>query len=289
MFLRRTMAALLCLLILTIGGQAQEPLTEQSRVAQILVIAEENNIPGDQVAKAIADGTLPTDFAASITGKLRINAPDSATQGSPVQLTVSGLPETCTVLWRVSPVTSDQIWKSLYDEDGTPVYLFWSNKSDTYTFELIVAENGTTKPTIEIAKHVLEYSSTGPIVVPITIPEPDNRLKTVVRPLSMLRIDKNDLLNLTEFYHDFADVVRRDGAVVNSTIKDTAIFRETYTNAGKLMFQKTGMQGKYPALAPAIDKILASELGLDIGPLNHAEIAALLEAVAWAFSQGGQE
>lgn len=284
MFRKNILFAALCLLILTIGGHAQEPLTEQSRVAQILLIAEENNIPSDRVAEAISKGTLPVDFATTVTGKLRIEAPDIAPQGSPVQVSISGLPEKCTVLWRVTPVTSDLIWKTLYDKDQKPIHLFWSDTPNTYTFEVIVAENGTTKPTIEIIKHELEYLSTGPINVPIVIPEPSNRLQTVTRPLLDLKIEQDDLLNLTEFYSDFADVVRRDSNI----IKTTAIFRSTYTDAGQLMFQQTGMKGKYPELAPAIDKILASELGLEVAPLNHAEVADLLEAVAWSLGRGNK-
>ena len=117
-------------------------------------------------------------------------------------------------------------------------------------------------------------------------PTPSAALQKLVEPLATFAasriLDTGDLLNLTEFYYDFADTVRRDNARVVST---TAMFRSVYMDAGALMFQQTGMKGKYAGLSEIVDGIVSDYVGLDIVQLNATKTADVLNAVAWAFYQ----
>ncbi|KKM86221.1 hypothetical protein LCGC14_1281110, partial [marine sediment metagenome] len=79
-----------------------------------------------------------------------------------------------------------------------------------------------------------------------------------------------------------ASVVRRDKATIIDT---TATFRTVYMNAGALMFQQTGMKGKYKNLGDTIDNILSSYMGLNVVKLDAIMTSDVLNAVAWAFYQ----
>jgi len=87
---------------------------------------------------------------------------------------------------------------------------------------------------------------------------------------------------LAAFYLSLADVVERDQGKV---IQSTAELRETNRRTGLLMFQETGIQGKYPGLAEAIDKVLADQIGLAVVPLDaekRKQMIDTLRAIAWA-------
>ena len=278
MFRKAIVAGVIGLLILTTGFAS-----EQNRVIHILDIAKKVDATQKQVAAAIAGGATPKEFAVQVTGKIRLVAPDKAPKGSPVQIAVEGMPEKAAEIWRRYPIFPTDVWLELYDRNGNPVNIFWSSDQGPRTFELIVAENGPDVPTLDMATHLLQYGEdTVPVPVPI-VPDPSPALQLAVQPLVEFEIEASDLLNLTEFYHDFADVVRRDNG---STIATTAILRATYMSAGKLMFQQTDMTGKYVGLSTIIDNIIATQIGLDIVPLNVPLTADTLDAVAWACSKG---
>jgi len=270
------------LLIILSKCIAQE---EQGRVLQILSIAKEINATDVQIAEAIANGDTPKEFVTKTLDKLRLIAPEKASPGSPVQIQVEGLPEKAAELWRRFPVYSSDVWLELFDRAGNPINIFWSSDQGPRTFELIVAENGPEIPTINIATHKLEYGSE-PIPGPQP-PLPSPTLQHVVSPLAdyAKRIEAQDLYNLTEFYMDFANIIKRD----TSIIKNTLVFRNTYSNAGQLMFQQTGMQGKYAGLSELVDNIISDQLGLDIVPLDREKTASVLSAIAWAFHKGGTQ
>lgn len=277
---------LVILLNLTVALPA-EP-TEQKRIVQILTVAKEVEATDIQIATAVANKITPEEFAAQITNQLHLIAPDKVSVGTPVQISVEGMPEKATELWRRHPEMPTDVWLELYDRNGNPVNIFWSSDQGPRTFELIVAENGIgeNSPILQIASHTLQY---GEGVSPSpTFPEPltpSSRLQSAVAELAAFcnRVEAQDLLNLTEFYLDFADIVRRDSSLV---IKTTVIFRNTYMNAGGLMFQQTGMQGKYDGMAEIVDSIITSQLGLDIVPFDAQKTAEVLNAVAWAYHQG---
>lgn len=275
---------LAALLILTNGFIA---VADENCIIQILAIAKENNISDKQVAIAIESGITPEEFSNQITGMIRIVAPDKATVGSPVLISVEGISAKSTVLWQRYPVTSgDDVFLELYDKNNNPVNIFWSSTGGTRTFMLIVAENGLKTPTIEIATHTLAYGSgPGPTPDPIVVPTPSQELQILVEPLVVFtsRVEKADLLNLTEFYFDFADIIRRDNSDVVTT---TDVFRSTYIKAGNLMFQQTGMKGKYAGLAEITDGIIMDYLGEDVRASDATRTADVLNAVAWAFAGG---
>ncbi|MEA1999537.1 MAG: hypothetical protein U9N61_09510 [Euryarchaeota archaeon] len=259
---------------------------EQDRVMQILFIAKEIDATDAQVAEAVADGITPKEFVAQVMGRIRLVAPDKAPKGSPVQIAVEGMPAEATELWRRHPQMPTDVWLELYDRNQSPVNIFWSQEEGPRTFELIVAENGPKVPVLEIASHKIQYGKNlNP--EPLPIPEPPPTLQQKVQPIIDLMADNNslvagDLLNLAEFYFDFADIVRRDNGVI---IENTLIFRNTYIKAGALMFQQTGMLGRYSGLSEIVDGIISDYIGLDVIPLNATKTADILNAVAWAFYQ----
>ena len=86
---------------------------------------------------------------------------------------------------------------------------------------------------------------------------------------------------LSEFYTEFADVVRRDSEI----IKSTGHIREAHVRAGKLMFQQRRVSN--PDLAAAIDSAFETALGLENVELTdekRREVILLLEALAWALA-----
>lgn len=263
---------------------------DQNHVMQILTIGKEINATDEQVAAAIADGCTCKEFIARIMGKIRLIAPDKAPIGSPVQISAEGVPKKAAELWRRHPMQPTDVWLELYDRDGKQVNIFWSSDAGPRTFELVVAENGSEIPTLDIATHQLQYGKPGPSPTPVpSIPEPETpstALQRLVEPLAALAankiLDTGDLLNLTEFYFDFADVVRRDAADVIAT---TATFRAVYMDAGGLMFQQTGMKGKYAGLSEIVDGIISDYIGLDIESLDAVKTSDVLNAVAWTFYQ----
>ena len=117
---------------------------------------------------------------------------------------------------------------------------------------------------------------------------PSDALVAAVGPVAtILKGHAEDGRRLATFYSAVADVIARDQGKV---IQTTAQLRELNRRAGLLMFQKTGIEGKHPGLAEAIDKVLADRIGLDNVALDAAKQTAAIEAfraLAWA-CQGGQ-
>lgn len=260
---------------------------DQNRVMQILAVGKEINATDEQVACAIASGWSAEEFA---MGKIRLIGPNKAPKGSPVQISVEGMPEKAAELWRRHPVKPTDVWLELYDRSGERINIFWSSEAGPRTFELIVAENGVEIPTLDIATYHLQYGET--TTDPVTsIPEPDTpsaELQTLIEPLVAYDfyrkgvLDTGDLVNLTEFYLDFADVISRDGGNVVDT---TTMFRNVYINAGTLMFQQTGMKGKYEGLNDIVDTIISTHIGLKAMGFDEVKTHNVLNAVAWAFYQ----
>lgn len=117
---------------------------------------------------------------------------------------------------------------------------------------------------------------------------PSDAMVSAVAPVTtLLKGQTEDGRKLAAFYSAVADVIARDQGKV---VQTTAQLREVNRRAGLLMFQKTGIEGKYPGLAEAIDKVLADRIGLDSVPLDAAKQTTAIEtfqALAWA-CQGGQ-
>ena len=122
-----------------------------------------------------------------------------------------------------------------------------------------------------------------------TIPEPSADAKPAVAPVTrLLSGHPDEARQLAAFYHDAADVLRRDGAGAK-VVKTTAHFRTFCQRAVTLRFQ--GAFNKVGGLSDAIhgpDGALARLLKLDAAELDPVKAADALDAVAWACQEAAR-
>jgi hypothetical protein len=67
------------------------------------------------------------------------------------------------------------------------------------------------------------------------------------------------------------------------------MLRELNRRAGLLAFQRTGIEGKYPGLSEAIEKVLADQIGLDnvaLDSTKQEKSKKTFKALAWACAGG---
>lgn len=120
---------------------------------------------------------------------------------------------------------------------------------------------------------------TPPTPNPEPIPDPDEpsvEMKSIVASVEPI-----EDAELAQFYADFADLVARDSDV----LKNTGHIREAHIRSGKLMFQGTGIKGKYPALAEKIDSAIQTAIGVEnvnLTPELRARTVQVLKALSWA-------
>jgi len=115
-------------------------------------------------------------------------------------------------------------------------------------------------------------------------PPPD--LKLLVTPLRGIITDKKDALKAANFFLEFADVIHRDRDVITTT----AMIREGFIRAEKLMLQRTEMVGKYPGFGAAKDNIIKETIGLESVELDadkRQKAVEAFKAIAWAI--GGDD
>lgn len=145
-------------------------------------------------------------------------------------------------------------------------------------------------PVVVFAALAGHYLSPPPASAPDQVPlaAPPPALADEVAPIrKLLAGQRADARRLAAFYRQMADVVRRDTTVVTST----GALRTGHRTAGKLMFEQTGIDGRYARLPTRIDQALAKALGLDDVPLTKQKRAAAVttfEAIAWAAQAAGQ-
>lgn len=111
-------------------------------------------------------------------------------------------------------------------------------------------------------------------------PQPTTPLAVEMKALA-IEIEPVSLPELAVFYRDFADVVRRDAE--SKIIRTTGDLREAHSRAGRLAFQKTGMQEKTPGLGDKIDSVLAKGIGLPnvaLTPPLRERAVAVFDALA---------
>lgn len=123
----------------------------------------------------------------------------------------------------------------------------------------------------------------------VDVLKPDAQLVALVEPI---QVSGEDAATLRAFCLEFADVLYRDSH--SQVIADTADFRDRLQTASALMFQETGIDGRYPGLAGQINDILAKWMGVrnDDGvavvPLDgeagsyRVKAIQALQAIAWA-------
>jgi hypothetical protein len=138
-----------------------------------------------------------------------------------------------------------------------------------------------------------------PIVPTPTVPTPTVAMQAVVAPIAALVVgDKapGDRAALSEYYAAWGDVLERDGGTAGKKkIATTAVLAAANESAGLLMYQQTGIKGRYATLADSIQKARGECLGIaDLKggwlnvPLDDAKRAKAVEferALSWAFSQ----
>jgi len=127
-------------------------------------------------------------------------------------------------------------------------------------------------------------------VIPETtakIDRPSESLVASVAPIqTILAGQKEDGRKIAAFYLSLANTIARDQSKIIQTAAD---LREINRRAGLLMFQQTNIKGKYPTLTPAIEKVLADQVGLENTPLDDVRRAKAVEAfraIAWAAGGG---
>lgn len=84
-----------------------------------------------------------------------------------------------------------------------------------------------------------------------------------------------DAQQISAFYSAMANLVEKDQVV----IKNNDDFYKGYTNAGQLLFQGTGIKGKYPNLAATIEQILQAAVPLQITDWTPDKRAAMVAAL----------
>lgn len=221
---------------------------------------------------------------------LKIIGPTSAPVGSPVSITISGIPSRSSIETVKHGFSDDDTFLELYQKDGSPVNVFWSQVAGKRSLIVFGAINGEEVPETAVAYYTLEYNGFTPDPKPIPnsnpVPEPSSALKAKVGSLLSYiaagDVSHTDIVNVATFYLDFADAVKNN----SSTIKTTADFRAVYVEAGK---ESLDLKGKYAGFGASIDKVIMSVLGnqvIDFTPIMRTEIAETFQAIAWALYEG---
>jgi len=188
------------------------------------------------------------------------------------------------------------------DDILTPIVHNWAHfesaKEGTFYFILVVTDGDRSS----IAVHALVNGKVQPTPtpgpdppVPVPVPEPDINVDTptayfqnLVKDIPSIVVGSNakiDSKELAKFYLDMASVIGRDTSVV----KTTEHIRTLNINAGKLMFQQSGIQGRYANLNTTVDNVITQSLGglenvaLTVDKRNS--VVKAFEALAWGFLQ----
>jgi hypothetical protein len=209
-------------------------------------------------------------FLSSISNAIEIKCPDKAPTGSPVMISYEGIPEGAATKVIKKGFKTNDTFLELFDANGKAVTIFWSLEPGPRSIQLIVCTHASGM-SIQEDTHILNY---GKDIVPPPIPVP---LPILTAYISANSMDQTDLLNLSEFYSDFADELEK------SNLENTAQFREAYIAAGTEFFESTNIKGKYAGLADIIDKILADSLSLNIVLLDKVKTSKLLREISLTF------
>lgn len=189
---------------------------------------------------------------------------------SPVTITYEGIEKGDAVRIIKEGFKDSDTFIELYDANNKPITLFWSLDPGPRTLTLIVAKENPLR--IEYDKHVLDYGGT-----PTPVPPNKETIPTIVAYVAANTMDQRDLLNLTQFYSDFANELEK------SNLINTAQFREAYIKSGVEFFNQTNIKGKYPGLAEIVDKVLVDALSLQNVPIDKVKTVKLLKSIAWSF------
>ena len=149
-----------------------------------------------------------------------------------------------------------------------------------YSFLLVLLLlSGCIYPPVDSLKPEPDIKIVPNITIDFELPPPE--LKTLVTPLRNIVTDKKDALKVANFFLEFADVIKRDTDVITTT----AMIREGFIRAEKLMLQRTSMVGKYPGFGAAKDNVLEAIIGLESVELDdekRQKAVDAFKAIAWA-------
>jgi hypothetical protein len=234
---------------------------------------------------------VPQTYAAEPRA-VTVIGPTEADPGTPVFLTLEGVAgeQAKDINWGLFPQTETTQFIQLFDAASRPICFFWSKTAGRYVIFVDINIPGEYR----LILHELQYGEAAPPTPPVPPvpppPEPSAELAALVAPITPLIVGEHvavDAARLTSYWMDFAGIVERDRDVLATT----AQIRKANVRAGRLMFARTGIQGRYKGLAEAIDGALADGIGLDVRPLDAAlrtRTVAVCRAVAWACHQAGK-
>jgi len=176
-------------------------------------------------------------------------------------------------------------------EQGTYYFLLVSTETDISVVAIHKWINGTPKPEPDPNPNPNPKPEPEPKPEPkpepepiVTTPVPDDYYKDVVANITPLITGANakvDSVELAKFYMDMADILGRDVKI----IKTTEDILKLNKNAGQLMFQQTGIKGRYANLNSEINSAMVKVLTLNNIPLDDPlrfKAVKVVEAIAWA-------
>lgn len=199
--------------------------------------------------------------------------------------------------WKVIPPAAEADFTVLpifggMDKNGQPIVSWWGHYSSSKPGNLYFIFTAAESDKSDTAVQAITYGGGDIPVTPTpTVPTPSTDLVTLVQPITLVfsgtdRVTiKTDTARLASFYTTLASQVQTDGAGTKK-ITDTALLRQVHTTAGQLGL--TGLKGKYPGLADAVDKVITNKLGLDVTALTDAkrqDAVNTFNAIAWALLQ----
>jgi hypothetical protein len=116
----------------------------------------------------------------------------------------------------------------------------------------------------------------GPPPITINDTTPSAEMQSIVSAVAEYRNEK-----LAIFYAEFADLIERDDEIIRST----GDIREAHIRAGRLAYQRTGMQSETPGLGAKVDAAIAEAIGIQNRPLTpeiRSQAVEVFRALSWA-------
>lgn len=202
-----------------------------------------------------------------------------------------------TFIWKILPAKAIDNFTILpifggMNDKSEPIVNYWAHYSSATAGTVYFIFIATEENKSDVAIHTLVYGGGDTIIdTSNKLPEiakPSDGLVTIVQPLMTLFIGdkvqiKKDASSMAYFYSDIADTISRDSTT--KLLKTTEQIRQLNITAGTLMFQQTGVKGRYPGLGTEIDKVLATSIGLDIVDITDTkriDIVNAFKAIAWS-------
>lgn len=225
---------------------------------------------GCQQATAPPDPSPPPQTAISIDG------PDQVKPNRYAQLFIKGA--------TVEQLVGGKLIE--YPRDGVQCIpaMTWSGEpfvlvaaEDPGTYLIAVAAPGET---VSYAEKEITVGDANPEPGPDEnpYPAPSPAWRAAVEPIRSLTLPRQASEQIGLWYAAAAEAARADNA-----LSSTADLRGFLIDSGKAL----GLTGSLPEMAAAHDQVLAATLTLENRPLDRANAAAVLEAMAWAAWEAG--